>query len=160
MTERLIRFAAVTALAAGMALAQRPAPRPKAGQGRAQGGMVQRRIMQNLNLTDSQKQQARAIFEQTRETLKPVRAQLQKNAEAMRAARQTNDAAQIRSLAAQQGTLRGDVLAAQSDSQARFRSILTPEQQAKLDQMRERAGKQRQRVQQRLQQRLQQRRNG
>ncbi len=156
MTERLIRTATVAVLAAGMALAQTPAARPGprgARPGIAQRGMLQRGVMRNLNLTDSQKQQAKAIFDQTRENTKPIREQLRQNREALRAAMQANDTVQIQNLSAQQGTLRGQVMAAQAEAQAKFKAILTPDQLAKLADMRQKAKNRMQRMQNRGQNR-------
>jgi Spy/CpxP family protein refolding chaperone len=109
--------------------------------------------MQALNLTDSQKQQAKAIFQQTRETTKPIADQLKQNHEALTAAIKANNVAQIDSLSAQQGTLRGQLLAARSEGRAKFYALLTPDQKAKADQMHQQF---KQRMEERMQQRAQQ----
>ena len=49
-----------------------------------------------------------------------------------------NDVAQIHSLAAQQGNLRGQLLAMRSEAMAKFYATLTPEQKSKADQMHQR----------------------
>jgi Spy/CpxP family protein refolding chaperone len=113
--------------------------------------MVRQRLMQALNLTDDQKAQAKAIFQQARQSSQSVRDQLKQNGEALAAAVKANDTAQIQTLSAQQGTLRGQLLAIQSEAMAKFYNTLTPDQKAKADQMR-------QRIRQRIQQRMQQRR--
>jgi len=110
--------------------------------------MLRRRIMQALNLTDAQKQQARAIFQGAKANAQPIRQQLQQNREAFAAAVKANDTAQIQALAVQRGTLMGQVAAIRGQSMAKFYSTLTPDQRTKADQIRER-------IQQRIQQRRQ-----
>jgi Spy/CpxP family protein refolding chaperone len=155
MKNHLIKLAAVAALAGGMAVAQTsPAPAPQPGQAKAgmrSWGMARQRMMQALNLTDAQKQQAKAIFQQARQSAQPVRQQLQQNRQALSAAVKANDAAQIQSLSNQQGQLEGQLLAIRSEARAKFYSSLTPDQKAKADQMQ-------QRMRERMQERIQQRR--
>ena len=150
MKRFLSRFATVTALAAGMAFAQAPAPQPAPAANPARPRvMLRRRIMQALNLTDAQKQQAKAIFQGAKANAQPIRQQLQQNREAFAAAVKANDTAQIQALAVQRGTLMGQVAAIRGQSMAKFYSTLTPDQRTKADQIRER-----------IQQRIQQRRQG
>ncbi len=148
MKNHLMKLAAVAALACGMAFAQTaPAPAPQPGQ--AKTGIrarVRQRMMQALNLTDAQKQQAKTIFQQARQSSQPVRQQLQQNRDALAAAVKANDTAQIQSLSNQQGQLRGQLLAIRSEAMAKFYNTLTPDQKAKADQMH-------QRIRERMQQR-------
>ncbi len=160
MKQRIFQLTAAAALAAGMAFAQttpapaQPAQPGPAGQhGMRRGmGMMRQRMVQALNLTDAQKQQAKTIFQQTRQTAKPIADQLKQNREALAAAIKANNVAQIDSLSAQQGVLRGQLLAARSEGLAKFYSILTPDQKAKADQIHENM---KQRMQQRMQNRQQ-----
>ena len=126
--------AAVATLAAGIIFAQAPTH-----QGRR--AFVRRhlqRIAQALNLTDSQKQQARAIFQQARQSAQPVRQELRQNREALRAAAKAGSIdADIQKLAANQGQLRGQLIAIRTEAAAQFYRTLTPEQRAKADQMRQ-----------------------
>jgi periplasmic protein CpxP/Spy len=154
MKRQFIRFATAAALAAGLALAQTPAP--QAGQARPPAEMraaVRHRMMQNLNLTDAQKQQAKAIFQQAKADSQPIRDQLKQNREAFSSAVKGNNVSQIQSLSAQQGNLRGHLTAIHGEAMAKFYNLLTPDQRAKADQMQ-------QRIRQRIEQRFQQRRNG
>ncbi len=149
MKSNLTRFAAVTALAAGMAFAQQATPAPQPAPGKPAAGTHARahhRMMQDLNLTDAQKQQAKAIFQQARQTAQPIRQQLRQNRQAMAAAVKANDTAQIQNLAATQGTLRGQAMAIRAQALAKFYTTLTPDQRAKADQMQEQF---RQRIEQR-----------
>src|SRR5690242_6901007 len=154
--KNVMKFATVAAMAAGMAFAQTtPAPAQPGQQGRQGHAWAGRRamrgrMMQALNLTDAQKQQAKSIFQQARQTAKPISDQLKQNREALAAAVKANDTAQIHTLTAQQGNLRGQMLEIRSDAMAKFYTILTPDQKAKADQLREQA---KQRFEQRMQQR-------
>ncbi len=155
MKKHVLKLATVAALAAGMVLAQTPAPAPQPGRGMAgmgmrgmgMRGMIHQRMMQNLNLTDAQKEQAKAIFQEARQNAQPIREQLQQNRQALAAAVKANDTSQIQSLSAQQGNLRGQLLTIQSEARAKFYNTLTPDQKTKADQMR-------QRIRQRMQQRM------
>jgi Spy/CpxP family protein refolding chaperone len=142
MKQHVLRFATVAALAAGMAMAQAPATpdQPGTGAGTRQGpaarrGAMRQRLARQLNLTDAQKQQAKAIFEQAKQQAQPLAQQLKQNREALTAAVKANDTAQIHSLTAQQGTLRGQLMAIRSEAMAKFYTNLTPEQKAKADQL-------------------------
>jgi Spy/CpxP family protein refolding chaperone len=150
MKKNLFRFATVVALGAGMALAQTTAPAPDNGPAKTTTvrprARFHERMMQALNLTDAQKQQAKSIFQQARQNAQPVVQQMKQNREALAAAVKANDTAQMQSLSAQQGKLRGQLLAIRSQAMAKFYSTLTPDQRAKADQMHARI---RQRMQQR-----------
>jgi Spy/CpxP family protein refolding chaperone len=127
----LFRFGLIAAMAAGMALAQPAAPARGAGR-----QVARHRMMKALDLTDAQKEQARQIFQQARETAKPVAQQLKDNRESLRVAIQANDVAQIQTLSAQQGALHGQMAAIRSAAMAKFYSGLTPEQRARAEQFR------------------------
>ena len=96
---------------------------------------VRQRILKKLNLTDAQKAQAKEITQQAKTAAQPLRQQLQQNRQSLAAAVQSNDTAQIQSLAAAQGALRGQVLAIRSGAQAKFFAILTPDQKTLFGQM-------------------------
>jgi protein CpxP len=141
MKRPLIKFAAVTALASGMMFAQAPSPSPNPNpQARPHNFIRQRmaRVAQQLNLTDAQKQQAKTIFQQARQTAQPVREQLNQNRQALAEAAKagTNEAA-IQQLSVQQGNLLGQMVAVRTEAFAKFYATLTPEQRTKADQMRQ-----------------------
>lgn len=150
MKRILMSIAAVAALAAGMASAQAPAGPQQPAPGKSAmkpGTILRRRMGQALNLTAAQKQQAKSIFQQARVNAQPVAQQLKENREALATAVKANDSAQIQSLSAQQGNLRGQILAIRSDAMAKFYAILTADQRAKAEQLQQRI---RQRIQKRL----------
>jgi len=138
-------------MAAGMALAQTPAApaQPRAGRMMARQA-VRGRMLQALNLTDAQKQQTKALMQQARQNAQPLMTQVRANRQALAGAVKANDVAQIHSLAAQQGDLQGQLLGVRSEARAKVYALLTPEQKAKADEMR-------QKVRERMQQRFEKR---
>jgi Spy/CpxP family protein refolding chaperone len=153
MKKRMIPLAAA-ALTTGLIFAQTPAAPPAhSGSGEARmnrRGQFHQKMMQELNLNDSQKAQAKTIFSGAREKSQPLRTQLRADREAMRAAVKANDTAKIRSLAAKEGKTRGEISAIRSEAMAKFYATLTPEQQAKAEQLhKERVAKMRQRWEER-----------
>lgn len=147
-----MRLSLIAALAAGLAFAQAPstAVRPRA--------VVRKRIVQALNLTDAQKQQAQAIVQQTRQTVQPLKQQAKQNRQALMAAIKAGKGdVEIHQLALTQGNLAGQLVAARAEALAKLYATLTPEQRAKADLM---GQKLRQMFKQRLQQRRSQGSNG
>lgn len=140
--KQLVKFATVAAMAAGMTFAQTQAqpaqpaqPSQRAGRHFAGRRGMRQHMMQALNLTDAQKQQAKTIFQQARQNAKPFREQLKQNREALSAAVKADNTARIQTLSAERGNLEGKMLAVRSEARAKFYSILTPDQKAKADQM-------------------------
>jgi len=137
MKRSWMKFAAASALAAGMAFAQAPA-QGSAQPGHARHHFAQRqKMMQALNLTDAQKAQAKTIFQQARQSAQPLREQLKQNHQALAAAVKADDVAQIRSLSTQAGALRGQMMAVRSEAMAKFYATLTPEQRTQAAQLRQ-----------------------
>jgi Spy/CpxP family protein refolding chaperone len=137
MKRRMIPLAAA-ALATGLIFAQTPAAppaHPRTGQMRARRQAARERMMQELNLTDAQKAQAKTIFGSAREKSRPLVQQLRTDRQAMREAIKAGDSAQIRSLAAKTGKTRGELSAIRSEAMSKFYATLTPEQKAKADQL-------------------------
>jgi Spy/CpxP family protein refolding chaperone len=140
MKREFVKLAAVAALATGFVFAQTPSPTPSTNQPTGRHQFVHRhraRLAQKLNLTDAQKAQAKTIFQQARESAKPIREQLRQNRQALVAAAKADKSnADIQKLAAVQGKLRGQMLAIRTETFAKFyNNVLTPEQRAKADQM-------------------------
>jgi len=140
MTHRLSILAAVAALAAGTVWAQAPAtdslaaatPGTRLDTGR-QAGLRLRRMARVLQLTDSQRQQARAIFSQARQAAQPVRQQLQQNRQALKEAE--IGGGDVQQLAALHGNLSGQVAAIRAQAWAQFYNLLTPAQRAQAGQL-------------------------
>ena len=100
--------------------------------------MARRPMFQALNLTPAQKQQAKAIFQEARQTTQPVRDQLRRNRQTMAAAVKADNRAQIDQLSAERGKLMGQLTTTRTEAMARFYHELTPQQRAKADQIHQR----------------------
>jgi Spy/CpxP family protein refolding chaperone len=159
------KYAAIAAVAAGIAFAQPPTtdtqsdPANTQVQGQEQeqeqeqgrgmwGRMDLDRMAQALNLTDTQRTQARTIFEQAAESARPIRQEMRQNRERLSAAAKvSNNHAEIQRLATEQGRLMGKVIAIRTEARGRFYQLLTPDQRVKFDQMHEQMRQQRTRTQ-------------
>jgi Spy/CpxP family protein refolding chaperone len=148
MIDSIAKFATVAAMAAGMAIAQTPAApgQPRPGKMSAKHGM-NGRMLRALNLTEAQKQQAKAAFQQAKQNAGPLATQLRENRQELAAAVKANDVAKIHSLSAQQGHLQGQLLGIRSEAMAKVYATLTPEQKAK-------AGETRSKVRERIKERI------
>jgi periplasmic protein CpxP/Spy len=143
MRYPLMKYAAVATLATGILFAQAPAGDLQPGVSTQQGRRDFMRwnlehIAQALNLTDSQKEQARTIFQQARQSAEPVRQELKQNHETLAAAAKAGKSeSDIQNLANERGRLLGKLVAIRTVASARFYQILTPQQRVKADQMHE-----------------------
>ncbi|MGA3016805.1 MAG: Spy/CpxP family protein refolding chaperone [Bryobacteraceae bacterium] len=138
MKRILIGIAAVGALVAGFAIAQTTAA-PQAGAGKGVRAMVQKRMLQALDLTDAQKQQAKTILQSARQTAQPLAQQLKQDRAALTAAVEAGDSAKIQQLSTEIGSLRGNVLGVRSLAMAKFYALLTPDQKTKAEAFRQKA---------------------
>jgi Spy/CpxP family protein refolding chaperone len=95
------------------------------------------KITERLELTESQKAQARAVFEDQIRALRNLAPQMREQRRALQAAVKNGAPdAEIERLAAAVGAVQGQMTAINAKARARFYNILTPEQKQKLDQMR------------------------
>ena len=140
MKTTWIRFVAAPALASGMLLAQTAPPaapvQPPAQHRQWRGGRMFDRLAAKLNLTEAQRQQARAILRSTRESSRPIAVQLHQDRAALRDAIKSGkpDAA-IDQLSASAGNLMGQLTANRTKAYAKIYAMLTPEQKATADQI-------------------------
>jgi Spy/CpxP family protein refolding chaperone len=118
---------------AGVSAAQSTATprRPEAGSYR-RGTGGREGFGRDLNLTDAQKAQIKAIRQKYQPQSAAVRAQAKPLIEAANAARQKGDTAAFRSNMAQAHQVMQNA-SYRTQQQAEIRAILTPEQQAKFD---------------------------
>jgi Spy/CpxP family protein refolding chaperone len=123
---------------AGVSAAQStetPRTRPDAGsyqRGNRRGPGGREGFGRDLNLTDAQKAQIKAIRQKYQPQNEALRAQAKPYMEAARAARQKGDTAAFRSnIEKAHQLMQGASFRAQE--QAEIRAVLTPEQQAKFD---------------------------
>jgi protein CpxP len=98
--------------------------------GRMRGGEMGSQLFRALDLTDAQKEQLRAAGKQTREATRTQREELRQLAEKRRAGSLTA-AEEARARA-----LREEIQASMRNNHANLLSILTPEQKAKLEELR------------------------
>jgi protein CpxP len=134
--RKLITLAATVALSAGAAFS---APQSQgAHNDRAEQRMLHRhpaRIAKVLNLTDAQKEQAKAIRQKHRSANQPVRAELRQLNEQIRAARLAKNIAEAQRLAGLREPLLARAQEAWQAERAELKSVLTAEQQSKLDEL-------------------------
>jgi periplasmic protein CpxP/Spy len=118
-------------------------------------GMVMGALRQ-LNLTDQQKEQVRGIFQSHRADFQQVREKLRTAFEAQRAAAEATpvDEATVRAKANDIAAAQADMVVLTAKVRAEVFQLLTPEQQAKAQELK---AQREQRRQERLQQRQQQR---
>ena len=126
---RFVAVALSAALMSGHAVAQPPFGPRTWSKERAE------RLARDLALTDSQKQQALALFESVERSTESLEDNLMRARKALREAIRNNaPPQQIDQLAASIGTLTGQVIAIEAKNDATFYSLLTPEQRQKYDQ--------------------------
>lgn len=96
-----------------------------------------------LDLTEEQKTQAKAIFEEQRKASEPQRAQMHELRKQMREQLDSGkaDATAIGQLAIQTHAIGSQLREARERGHERLLAILTPEQKAKLEQMKSERGK-------------------
>jgi periplasmic protein CpxP/Spy len=144
MKQLIIAFAMVAALSAGAALAQTASDDTKGARhghfgrhgGRGEFGMMGFR---QLDLTDAQKAQLKQIHQSHREALAPLIEQLRAKRQELRAASEggTVSEAAITQKLTEIAPLEARLMAEQSRIRQESLSVLTAEQKAKLDQLRE-----------------------
>ncbi len=89
-----------------------------------------------LGLSADQKSEFKTIRQQAQKDAQPIQDKLQQNRQALAAAVKANDTAQIEALSKSQGELRGQARTIHSEARAKIYSELTPEQRAKMGQIR------------------------
>jgi protein CpxP len=135
----------VWAAAVGLALVAGAGTVAVAGDGGHRGahGRGGFRGFRGLDLTEEQRAQAKAIFEEQRKASEPQRAQMHELRKQMREqlASGKADATAIGQLAIQTHAIGEQLREARLRGRERFAAILTPEQKAKLEQMKSERGK-------------------
>jgi Spy/CpxP family protein refolding chaperone len=131
MKHPVARLAAIGAMTIGMIFAQ-TASSPAAPQARMRAPMHMQ-MMQSLNLTATQQQQATMIKESTKAKIQPLQQQLRQDRQALSAAIKADNTTQIQQLSMAMGNLRGQMMAIRSTGMAQFYTLLTPDQKAKAE---------------------------
>ena len=146
LNRKLMTLAVTVALSAGAAFSAQ-ADGARAGRGEAR--MMHRhggQLAKALNLTDAQKQQAKTIREKHRASSEGLRAEMRQINEQIRTARQAKNTAEAQRLAALREPLLARAQEAWQAQSAELKSVLTAEQQTKLEELQKsRQGKRQQR---------------
>jgi len=98
-------------------------------------------LARELNLTDAQKQQIKGIMQSNRASLRPLMLQLAQNRKAMLAATANGafDQAKVQALANQQAQVMAQLTVQKASLRSQiYNQVLTADQKAKADQLRER----------------------
>jgi periplasmic protein CpxP/Spy len=145
LNKTLMTLAATVALSAGAAFsAQADSPRANTrGEHRAMRHHSGK-LAKALNLTDAQKEQAKAIREKHRAANEGLRTEMRTLREQLRAAREANNTAEAQRLAALREPLVARAQQAWQAERDELKSVLTAEQQTKLEELRKAHGGKRQ----------------
>jgi Spy/CpxP family protein refolding chaperone len=133
MKNTLLKVAAFLALASVVAMAQHGNP-PDPAQ------MVQHRVnflTKQLSLTPQQQQQATTIFTEAANNGKALHDQMRTAHQNLQTAIQKNDTASIDQLSNNIAGMSGQMMAAHAKAEAAFFQTLTPEQQTKMNAMKQ-----------------------
>ena len=112
---------------------------PPGGRGGPPGG-IDMRILMQLDLTDAQQEQIKALLDQQRTESQPYQEQLWQAREAMQAAVEadTFDEAAVRGLAVAEGQATTELSVIRARTGAAIYKLLTTEQRAQLTELRQR----------------------
>ena len=99
--------------------------------------------LKELNLTDAQKQQIKAIREEERSKMKPLVQQIKAGRDQLNAFIKSGpfDEAKVRSIAKGQADALTELIVARERMKSRIHALLTPEQRAKAEELSESHGK-------------------
>lgn len=144
MKRKVLAFAGIAALVIGatvFALAQHPGGEKMKMRGHGPGDMIEH-ISRELNLTDAQKAQVKALLDAQQATEKDRHAKLEEIHKQIEAATANGqfDENTVRNLASQQAQLMADQMVDHLRLHAQMYGLLTAEQKAKADQMMKRHG--------------------
>jgi Spy/CpxP family protein refolding chaperone len=138
MKQTWMKFALAAALATGLSVAQtqQQPTQQRNGEHRGRRGGMLDRLATRLNLTEAQKEQAKAEFQNAREQSQPLMAQLKETHQALADAVKTGKTeVEIDQIAGRQGDLMGELAAIRTKAMAKVYATLTPEQRAQADQL-------------------------
>jgi len=133
MKNKIVTAIAVLTLGASLAIA---APHDgKFGGKRGRHGMMGERLAEKLNLTDAQKEQIRAIKQETREQNAAFFQSLRQTRQDLRAAREANDTAKLDALKGTLESQHAQMKQIRDAEQQRVLRVLTPEQRTQCEQL-------------------------
>ncbi len=134
--NKVLNVFATGILATGMIMAKGQGAGPHRMAGSQMGAHRLDRMATQLSLTDAQKETAKGIFQQARDSAKPLVDQLKQGHQAMQAAIKAGKSdAELTQLATQQGSVMGQLAAIHAKAFSQFYAQLTPDQKTKADQL-------------------------
>jgi protein CpxP len=133
MIKRTLIAAVAVALGASLAIAGHGPGKGRDGFGK---GAKVLRFSQELNLTDAQKQQIRDLHQTFRAQNEPLFTQFRETSRTYRQAMKSGDTAQAEALKPQIESQKAQMKSLHDQLQARTLSLLTPEQNAKFQELR------------------------
>ena len=142
MRNRILIIAAIAALVVGAAvLAIGHGFQGPGGPGRGHGDMLEH-MARELNLTDAQKEQVKAIMASAETAGQDIHTKLEEVHKQLDAATANGqfDEAQVRTLANQQAQLEADMTVEHLRAKSKVFAILTAEQRTKAEEMHKRMG--------------------
>ena len=119
------------------------AQQSEGGKGKFKRGFSHRsgfeRLAKKLNLTDAQKEQAKQIMKSSKEKVKELKESMKSIHQKLDAATADGqfDEAQVQALATQQANIMAQMIVEKERTKSQFFAILTPEQQAQANQLKE-----------------------
>jgi len=134
----------ILVIASALGVSALVAQDPAGGPGRGHGDFVQHRVSHLttlLGLSAAQQQQATSIFTNAASAQASVHTSMTAAHESLKTAVQSNDTAAIEQAANNIGNLTAQTTANQAKAEAAFYQILTPAQQAKLNQAESQGGR-------------------
>jgi protein CpxP len=132
----ILAVAAILVIGGIFVIAQRAAHRGFGDRG-MHGGPGAMMMLKRLDLTSDQQAKVKEIFEANKGTVQPIREQLKANHEKLAALGGTFDEAQVTAIAKEQGDLMSQLIVARQKVRSQIFAILTDEQKAKAEQMRQ-----------------------
>ncbi len=141
MKKLLVAFLAIAVVSIGTIFVF--AQKDEGGKGKFKRGFSHRsgfeRLAKKLNLTDAQKEQAKQIMKSSKEKVKPLKESMKSIHQQLDAATADGqfDEARVQALATLQATIMAQMIVEKERTKSQFFAILTPEQQAQANQLKE-----------------------
>jgi protein CpxP len=135
-TIAILSIAAILVIGGVFAIAQRAGHKGFAGRG-TRGEQAAMMMLRRLDLTDQQQAQVKQILEDNKGAVEPIREQLKANHEKLADMKGTFDEAQVSQIAKSQGDLTAQLIVVRQKVRSQIFAILTDEQKAKADQLRQ-----------------------
>lgn len=139
LSKKTLILAASAILSVGAAFSQSAAPAEDGKRWHHNRG--ENRLVNALNLTDAQKQQAQTIREKYRASNEDLRKHMRDLHDKFAAAKQANNTAELDQLKSQREALTAKWRETRQEEMAEFKQILTADQQAKLDELKQSHGR-------------------